>query len=271
MDRYKTDDRLDDDLQQDAEVMPFWLAFERRIFVKRNAPELLARTLREGGDRYLPLVQGEGILIGSATDPYQPAERSYRLTRRILEVLAEHPGLRLTIITKSPLITRDIDVLRRIVRHSRLSVHISLITLDRELARRIEPRAPTPDARLRAMRRLRQAGIDVGVNCMPVLPGITDMPEGLEALVKRVAEMGVRHMATGALRLNGTARLRYFPFITQHFPDLAARYHNTYAHSWNIGDRYRSRLAEYMSELYERYGLNREAEWPRQTVARQKK
>jgi DNA repair photolyase len=237
--------------------MPFWLAFERRIFVKQNAPEVVARALREGGARYLPLVHGESILIGSATDPYQPAERTYRLTRRILEVLADHPGLSLTIITKSPLITRDIDLLRRIVRHSRLTVHISLITLDRDLARRIEPRAPTPTARLRALTRLRAAGIDVGVNCMPVLPGITDQPEALDALVRCVAEAGATHVSACALRLNDTARLRYLPLIAQHFPELAERYQKSYGHSWHVSETYRAGLSRYMATLYEKYGLPR--------------
>lgn len=256
MERYATGDRLDDGLREDAESMPFWLAFERRIFVKQNVPDLLARTLREGSERYLPLIHGEGILIGSATDPYQPAERSYRLTRRILEVLAEHPGLRLTIITKSPLVTRDVDVFRRIIRHSRLSIHVSLITLDRELARRIEPRAPTPDSRLRALRRLHNAGIDVGVNCMPVLPGITDDPAALEALVRQVAAIGIKRIGACALRLNGTARLRYLPFIARHFPELEARYRNSYAAGSNIGKSYRAGLARYMSGLYTKYGIN---------------
>jgi len=101
-------------------------------------------------------------VIGTATDPYQPAERRFRVTRGILDVLAEHPGLSVVIITKSPLITRDIDLLSRINRHSQLSIQISLITLDRELTRRIEPRSPTPESRVRALTRLREAGIDGG-------------------------------------------------------------------------------------------------------------
>jgi DNA repair photolyase len=237
------------------EHMPPWLAFERRIFVKRNAPELLARTLRNGGEKYLPLIHGASILIGSATDPYQPAERTFRVTRRILEVLAEHPGLSVRIITKSPLISRDVDVLRRIMRISTLRVNISLITLDRELARRIEPRAPTPDSRLRALRRLREGGIDVGINCMPILPGITDDPAGLDALVRHAADAGATYVAACALRLDRTARLRYLPFIEQEFPELASRYRNSYAHGRYVGERYRDGLAGFMNSLYEKYGL----------------
>ena len=100
-------------------------------------------------------------------------------------MLAEHPGLSVCIITKSPLVTRDIDVLKRIKRHSPLTIHLSLISTDRELARTIEPRAPTPEARLRALARLSDAGIEVGINVMPVLPAITDAPAALDDLVKR--------------------------------------------------------------------------------------
>ena len=124
-------------LREAFETLPPWLAFERQIFVKENAADVLRKTLRHGSDKHLNLLRGEGIGIGTATDPYQPAERRFRITRSILEVLAEHEGLSAWIITKSPLVTRDIDVLRRISRHNRISVHISLISIDRELARRL--------------------------------------------------------------------------------------------------------------------------------------
>jgi DNA repair photolyase len=123
-------------LREAFETLPPWLAFERQIFVKENAAEVLRKTLRHGSDKHLNLLKGEGIGIGTATDPYQPAERRFRVTRGILEVIAEHEGLRLWIVTKSPLVTRDVDLLRRIARHNQVSVHISLITIDRELARR---------------------------------------------------------------------------------------------------------------------------------------
>jgi DNA repair photolyase len=190
----------------DVASLPPWLAFERRILVKENAHTVLQKTLRTGSDRHLALIAGETITIGTATDPYQPAERRFRITRRILEVLAEHPGLDCRIITKSPLVTRDVDVLGRINRHSRIHIHVSLITTDRELARRIEPRAPTPDARLRAIRRLREAGIDVGVNVMPILPGITDGRAMLDELVRKIAATGATHIAACALRLRAAAR-----------------------------------------------------------------
>ena len=253
MERAADDERMTSELGEAYNRLPPWLAFERNVFVKRNAPEILSRTLRFGGDRYLKLLEGETIVIGTATDPYQPAERKFRVTRGILEVLAEHPGLSVVIITKSPLVTRDIDLLSRINRHSDLSVHISLITLDRELARRIEPRSPTPESRIRALARLREAGIDAGINCMPVLPGITDNPSDLEALVKRVSEAGATYVGACAVRLQSAARKRYLPFIEQEFPHLAERYRNTYGNSAYAGEKYRDGLARFFEKLCAKY------------------
>ena len=243
-------------LLRDAfETQPPWLAFERQIFVKENAAEVLRRTLRHGSDKHLRLLKGEAIGIGTATDPYQPAERRFRVTRSVLEVLAEHEGLSVFIITKSPLVTRDVDLLRRIQRHNRLSVHVSLITTDRELARRIEPRAPTPDARLRAIARLREHGIETGVNVMPVLPGITDRPDQLEPLVQSIAAAGASNLSACALRLRSAARQRYLPFIEKEFPHLAARYRATYAHTHHAGERYREGLHRYFTKICARYGV----------------
>ena len=242
-------------LQSDVTTLPPWLAFERRIFVKENAAEVLRRTLRTGSERHLALLGRETIVIGTATDPYQPAERRFRVTRSVLEVLAEHPGLSIVIITKSPLVTRDVDLLRRIARHSEICVHLSLITLDRPLARRLEPRAPTPEARLRALGRLRENGIDVGINVMPVLPGITDAPALLDALVRSVAAHGATYVNACALRLQSAARQRYLPFIEQEFPELAARYRGTYERSALVGERYREGLRSYFKRLCARYGV----------------
>ena len=200
-------------------------------------------------------MRGDHIVIGTATDPYQPAERRFRITRGILEVLARHPGLRVVVITKSPLVTRDVDVLARLARHSTVEVHVSLITVDRELARRIEPRAPTPEARLRAVARLHANGIRVRVNAMPVLPGITDAPAQLEALVRGVAGAGADSIVAGTLALRSTARRRYLPFVEQEFPLLARRYRRTYARSHLVGQRYRDGLKATMRRLCARHGL----------------
>lgn len=255
MERAASDEKMTSELRIAHENIEPWLAFERNIFVKKNAPEVLSRSLRFGSDKHLRLLDGEAIVIGTATDPYQPAERRFRVTRGILEVLAEHPGLTVVVITKSPLITRDIDLLLRISRHSELSIHISLITLNRDLARRIEPRAPTPEARVRALARLREAGIEAGINCMPVLPGITDNPSDLDALVKRVSEAGATYVGACAVRLKSAARKRYIPFIEQEFPHLAERYRNTYASSPYAGEKYRDGLARFFDKLCAKYGV----------------
>lgn len=238
-----------------APTMPPWLAFERRIFVKRNAPQVVRTTLRQGCERHAGLTRGESLVIGTATDPYQPAERRFRLTRGVLEVLSEHPGLRVVVITKSPLVTRDIDVLAQLARHSRVTIHLSLITLDRELARRLEPRAPTPDARLRALTRLRIAGIDVGINVMPVLPGITDRPADLSALIAEVAARGATHVNAGALRLQHEARRRYLPFIEEEFPHLSERYRAAYGQHHDPSPAYSDGLARVVGRLCAVHGI----------------
>ena len=237
-----------------VDSLPPWLAFERRILVKREAPEILQRSLMR------PIVRDalsrESVVIGTATDPYQPAERRFRITRGLLEVLARQRGLCITIITKSPLVTRDIDILEKFAeRDTKITVNVSLITVDRELARLLEPRAPTPEARLRGIARLRKHGISVGVNCMPVLPGITDAPEQVDALVQSVAEAGTNYIGACALRLQATARDRYLPFIEQEFPELAAKYQRAYARSYQVGQKYRDGLRAQFVAVCAKYGL----------------
>jgi len=245
---------LDDAPADSADALPPWLAFERRIMVKQDAGALVRRALRRPAT--LAGLRSDGVVIGTATDPYQPAERRFRVTRSVLEALAEHDGLRVTIITKSPLVTRDLDLLARIDERSRLSVHVSLITVDRELARRLEPRAPTPEARLRGIARLRAGGIEVGVNVMPVLPGITDGPDSVDALVRAVKAADASYIGACALRLQRTARERYLPFIEAEFPELASRYRSTYARGYQVGARYREGLREQFAKVCARHGVH---------------
>jgi DNA repair photolyase len=255
LDRALTASSPDDDLRADIEAMPPWLAFERHVLVKENARGLLGHEIRPGSPRLAALQSGEVVVIGTATDPYQPAERRYRLTRGVLETFAEQRGLSIVVITKSPLITRDVDVLRRLTERSAVTIHVSLITLNRDLARVIEPRAPTPDSRVRAVARLRAGGIDVGINIMPILPGITDAPDDLERLVKTVAGAGATHVNAGSLRLRSTARARYLPFIAEHFPHLADRYARSFASDHKLSEHYRGGLQRYFRELCDRVGI----------------
>ncbi|GAC1514729.1 MAG: hypothetical protein NVS1B4_03100 [Gemmatimonadaceae bacterium] len=255
IDRAATAGQLSVATRERLALMPGWLAFEREILVKENAASALRLHRRSRAYRQRLLEGGETIVIGTATDPYQPAERRYRITRSLLDELGESDGLSIVIITKSPLVTRDVDVLARLTQRGSLTVHVSLITLDRDLARRLEPRAPTPDSRVRAVERLREAGIDVGVNVMPVLPGISDDPHKLDALIKRVAAAGATHVNCGALRLQSAARDRYLPFIEREFAHLADRYRTTYAVHTGIGERYALGLKAFIARACQVHGI----------------
>jgi DNA repair photolyase len=255
LDRALSGRASNDSLRDEIESIPPWLAFERHVLVKEDAPSILNHELRPGSARLTALVSGEVVVIGTATDPYQPAERRFRVTRGVLETLAAHEGLSIVLITKSPLITRDVDVLSRISQRSSITIHLSLITMRRDLARLIEPRAPTPDSRIRAVARLREAGIDVGINVMPVLPGITDNPSDLEDLIKAVASAGATHLNACALRLRATARARYLPFIAEHFPHLADRYARSYSDGHQLSDHYRGGLRQFFMATCKRLGV----------------
>ena len=146
-------------------------------------------------------------------------------------------------------------MLRRITDRSSLTIHLSLITMRRDLARLIEPRAPTPDARIRAIARLRDAGIDVGINVMPVLPGITDNPTDLDDLVRQVAGAGATHVNACALRLRSTARARYLPFIAENFPHLAERYSRVVRDGHQLSQHYRDGLRQFFTSVCARVGI----------------
>ena len=161
-------------------------AFERHILVKRNIADILTRTLEPAR------VGDAAIVIGTATDPYQPAERRFGITRSVLEALLKFNRLHLGIITKSPLITRDIPLLRAIAARHRLKIHVSLATCDGTLLRRLEPRTPMPHARIRALAQLTAAGLDAGVLVAPIVPLLTDSRERLSALFE-AARDGRRH------------------------------------------------------------------------------
>jgi len=201
------------------------------------AEVFLGRTIGAAGFSHPVAIKR--ILAGCSADARQ----------RILR----HPQL-ILLDLNLPKVT-GLDVLRRINRISSLSVHLSLITLDRELARRLEPRAPTPDARVRALGRLRANDIETGINVMPVLPGITDHPEQLDHLVQTVAANGASYVNACALRLRSSARARYLPFIEQEFPHLAGRYQATFAYDHHVSANYSTALRETMQALCEKHGV----------------
>jgi DNA repair photolyase len=223
--------------------------FERRIFVKQQAAHLLRQELKQ-------VKPGEEIAIGTATDPYQPAEKRYEITRGILEELALHSGLELGVITKSNLVSRDIELLREIGKRNRIFFNLTITTLDVDLARILEPRAPRPDLRLEALRALNAAGIPAGVSCAPVLPGITDSQKNLDALVKATAEAGGRHIFANALFLKPCSAAIFLPFLEQQFPALAETYKQRYQSSAFLPMPYRKRLSRLMASLRVKYGIS---------------
>src|SRR5260370_30416882 len=184
------------------------IEFEQKIYAKQHAAELLRQDLRR-------VKQGEDIAIGTATDPYQPIERKLEITRAILQEFAWHSGLELGIVTKSAMVVRDIDLLREISRKNWISVSVTVTTTDAELARVLEPRAPRPDLRLQALKQLRDAGVRAGVICAPVLPGITDSPRQLEAVVRAAAEAKACHLYCKPLFLKPFSAGWFFPFLIQ--------------------------------------------------------
>jgi DNA repair photolyase len=229
--------------------MPPWLAFEKRILGKTDIAERLARTLDPSklGD--------DSLVIGTATDPYQPAERRYRLTRSILEVLARFHGLRIGIISKSPLVTRDIDVLQKISERNEITVNVSLSTVDSRLARRLELRSPVPSARIRALGRLSAARIHAGLLIAPIVPGITDDREGLSRLLAAAKEAGARYVVGSALRLGPAARRRFLPHLAREFPDLAERYRRHYGDREGVSRDYQEALTRRLRQLQREHGF----------------
>jgi DNA repair photolyase len=227
------------------------IEFERKIFVKQHAAELLRQELKK-------VKRGEEIAIGTATDPYQPAERRFEVTRAILEELAKHSGFEIGIVTKSNLVTRDAEILRRVGENNRIFVNVTVTTVDVELARKLEPRAPRPDLRLETVRQLNLAGVDAGVICAPVLPEITDHPQDLEALVKAASEADAKYIFANPLFLKPCSAVVFLPFLAEHFPALVDRYKKRYENRAFLPKGYAHRLSQLMTSLRRKYGIGGE-------------
>jgi DNA repair photolyase len=224
------------------------LAFERLIYVKQNVVSQLRRDLKK-------VRRDEMIAIGTATDPYQPAERRYQVTRSILEELALHEGYDIGIVTKSNLVVRDAEVLRRIGERNQIHVNLTVTTLDLRLAHILEPRAPRPDLRLAAVRELNQAGVPAGVICAPVLPGITDGVGELDALVKATKEHNGQYIYANPLFLKPCSVKVFMPFLEKEFPHLVKKYRERYQETAFVSTAYRKRISELMRKLRQKHGL----------------
>ncbi|PYT35873.1 MAG: radical SAM protein [Acidobacteria bacterium] len=222
--------------------------FEDRIYAKAGVAEILRRELRKIDKR-------EAIAIGTATDPYQPAERRFGRTRSILEVFAKERGWRVSITTKSDLIQRDVALLAEIGRANVLDVNITITTLKADLARLLEPRAPRPDLRLATVTTLAENGICVGVFPNPILPLITDRDRDLDRLAKAAKDAGAQYFGGGVLFLMPSAQKVFFPFLRERFPHLVRRYEERFRKSPYLRGPYTDELRQRVRKIRERYGL----------------
>lgn len=230
------------------EIQPWAAAFEREIYLKENAAWLLEQELRR-------IDPAQEIAIGTATDPYQPIERTARITRSLLEVFARKSGFRLGIVSKSPLMLRDMDLLVEIARRNTLVVHLTITTPEVALARLLEPRAPRPDLRFAAVRKLRAAGLTVGILCSPLLPGITDTAEALDGMAARASEARASFFAAQPLFLKSCSRPTFLSFVREHFPHLAADYETRFADRAFADAPYRRVLEHMVGRACRKYGL----------------
>src|SRR6478752_8479161 len=224
------------------------LDFERKIYVKKHTGWLLRQELKQ-------VRAGQSIAIGTATDPYQPAERKFGITRAVMEEFARHEGLSLGLVTKSDLIVRDLDLLQQISARNRLSIHITITTTDTNLARMLEPRAPRPDLRFSVVKKLVAAGISTSVNCAPILPGITDSPKDLESVVRAAAVAGARSVAAIPLFLKPCSAKIFMPFLQEHFPHLVPLYRARYGDRAFLPSDYQKRIAGLVSKLCRKHGI----------------
>jgi DNA repair photolyase len=221
--------------------------FATRIMVKTNMPDVLERELARPGWRR------ERVAIGTATDAYQPCEGRYQVTRRCLEALRDaHTPV--SIVTKSTLVLRDLDLLKQLAVLPGTQVNFTITTLDLTLWRLIEPGTPPPAQRLAVMRRLTDAGVACSVFIAPILPGLTDSEQSITSVVAAAREHGATAFWAGALRLAPLVKEHYLGFVAQSFPKLLTRYERGYP-GMEAPREYRWRLEERITRIRERYGF----------------
>jgi DNA repair photolyase len=224
------------------------LDFERRIFAKQFDAQLFREELA-----HLP--RGDAVALGTATDPYQPAERRYGITRAMLEVFAQTRGLRLGITTKSDLVARDIDLFQEISRRHYCSISVTVTTTDRDLARLIEPMAPRPDLRIAAVRKLTRARLRATVFCAPILPLINDTDVSLDAIARAAAAAGAQGFSGNVLFLKPCAKQVFIPFLEEKFPLFIRRYRERFDRSAYLRGEYPERIQELVARIRRRYGF----------------
>src|SRR5256885_715430 len=218
--------------------------FDSNVEVRVNVAEVLRKELRR---------HREGALaIGTATDPYQPIEGKYQLPRRCLEALVDHP-MPTSIVTKGPLVVRDIDVLKKLDDKTELTVYFSVPCVDEEVVRKPARATAPPRQRLRALRMLREAGLDAAVLCMPVLPGISDSEESLDAAARAASEAGATAFRHRPLKIDVEIEEYFYDFLTTEFPVIVPRYAELYQGGVHPTKDYERELEERVRRVRSRY------------------
>ena len=223
-------------------------AFETEIYAKDWDPVAFREELNSIKPRHI-------IGIGTATDPYQPAERTFRRTRHVLEAMLPLRGMSIFITTKSDLVPRDIDLLKQLSRNNSIGVTITVTTMHSELARLTEPYAPRPDLRMKAVAELATAGISVGVIANPVLPLLTDSEENLESVASAAKRAGAHQFGANVLFLKPCAQRVFFPFLAERFPQYLGRYEASFAAGAYLRGKYPERIRDLVGRIRERVGI----------------
>ncbi|HEV2690042.1 MAG TPA: radical SAM protein, partial [Bryobacteraceae bacterium] len=232
-------------------------SFETKIYAKQFRREAFRAELRR-------VKRGESLWIGTATDPYQPAERRFRITRQILEVLAGERGMELGLTTKSDLVQRDAELLAALAKKNKVRVHMSVTTLDESLARLLEPRAPRPSLRLAAVKKLTGSGVAVSVLAHPVMPLINDSEESLGRVCEAAVKNGASSFSAAPLFLKPCSQQVFFPFLERHFPHLVRKYRERYEKHAYLRGQYPEMLKERVHRIKSRFDFPamEGPEWP---------
>ncbi len=220
--------------------------FERKIYAKSFDAPSFAQELTK-------VKTQESIAIGTATDPYQPAERRYGLTRRILKVFARRTGYHVSITTKGDLVARDLDLLLEIRQRNSISVNMTVTTLDTALARAIEPMAPRPDLRMAAVEKLAASGIHVGVFVSPLMPRINDSRAAIERIARAAQDAGAERFGGRVLYLDPVPREVFFKYLRAEQPQLLRFYQDQFAFRTGLRAEENERLKGVIDEVRERY------------------
>jgi DNA repair photolyase len=220
--------------------------FASVIFVKTNFVHVLRRELDK------PSWAKENIGFGTATDPYQPIEGTYKISRGVLEALRD-AATPVGIVTKGPMVVRDIDVLQELSKVASCRVHMSVPTVDEEAWDKLEPGVAHPLQRLRAVRQLVDAGIDCGVLMAPIVPGFSTQPAKIERTIKAIADSGATSIGAMVMHLDGGTRDHFMALLNREYPEMVEKYEKLYASKYVAKD-YDRRVQEVVSLMKQRYG-----------------